>query len=521
MGPVGRIGLAVLAAGLFAIALPPFDLGPLGFVALVPLAFAVRGLRAGRAAALGALFGLVAAHAVFAWIFRFEAFHLHHGLVLGLYLGLYPALFAPALARWAFDPRGLVLVPAAVALAEWARGHAGFLAVPWASFGQTQHANEALVQLASVGGEPLVGIVVVAANVAIAQLLARAPRRAPIWALAALAAVALGHALGAARLASAEDGRTGTLAAVQPAILPGERDEAHRAAHFERLDALSRRAAEASPDLVAWPETAVGNVESDLATKLAIRDVVDAVHAPIVFGSSHVEKLDPHAPAAAAVPRSFNSAYVMEPDEPVADPYRKVRLLPFAEYRPFDLPSWLAPKMFETERGERRIVLRTAGLRIEPLICWESLFAGDLRATATEEPTVIAHLVNDAWFGPTSQPELHDLVSVFRAAESGRPLVLASNTGPSWIIDARGRVVARTARTFEPDLVSATVHMPGGLTPYRRAGDLAWAVPLLLLVLCVIIRDLRDVLSLPTRRPRRVPRRALRDDGVLAQEARP
>jgi apolipoprotein N-acyltransferase len=129
--------------------------------------------------------------------------------------------------------------------------------------------------------------------------------------------------------------------------------------------------------------------------------------------------------------------------------------------------------------------------------------------------------VNDAWFGLTSQPELHDL-----SASSAPPRAVdrscsRPNTGPSWIVDARGRVVARTARTFEPDLVSATVHVPGGLTLSRRAGDLAWAVPLLLLVLCVIIRDLRDVFSHPTRRPRRVPRRALRDDGVLAQEARP
>lgn len=518
MGAAGRIGLAVLAAGLFAMALPPFDLGLLGWVALVPLAFAVCGLRARQAAALGALFGLVAAHAVFAWLFRFEKFHVHHGLVLALYLGLYPALFAPVLARWAFDARGLVLVPAAVAVAEWARGHAGFLAVPWASFGQTQHGNTALVQLASVGGEPLVGIVVVAGTVALAQLLARAPRRAP---LAALAAVAVAHVVGAARLASAEDGRSVTLAAVQPAILPGERDEQHQALHFERLDSLSRRAAEASPDLIVWPETAVGDIESDIATTLAIRDVVDAVRAPIVFGSSHVEKLDPQAPAQNAAPRSFNSAYVMEPDEPVSAPYQKVRLLPFAEYRPIDLPRWIAPKMFETERGERRVILQTAGLRIEPLICWESLFADDLRTTATEEPTVIAHLVNDAWFGPTSQPELHDLVSVFRAAESGRPLVLSSNTGPSWIIDARGRVVARTTRTFEPDVVSATVRMPGGLTVYRRLGDLAWELPLLLAVLSVMIRPLRDALSHPSRRPRRVPRRALRDGRVLAQEARP
>ena len=473
-----RGGLAALAAVLHAQCFPPFDLGFIGWFALVPLALAVRGLRAPHAAVAGWLYGLAGAHLVFAWIFRFEAFTVAHGLLLGGYLALYPALVAVALSRWAFTTRGLLLVPAATAAIEWARAHAGVQAVPGGAFAQTQHADVPLLQLAAYGGEPLVGIVVVLVNVAIAQALVSRTRRTLTASGGALGLAVLAHLVGLARLAQTPSGgREITVAAVQPSILPNERDAGRAEEHFARLATLTREARASGAELVVWPETAVGNIDRDLETKLAIRDVVQDVGAPIVFGSSEIEKLGAHAGRERA--RSFNAAFVMEPGKPVTAPYLKVRLLPFAEYRPVDLPEWIAPRMFETEHGARHFALRTDAVLVEPIICWENLFADEVRASATDEPSVIAHLVNDAWIGNTAQPELHNLVSAFRAAESGRPLVIASNAGPSWIIDARGRVVARTPRAFEPAFVAATVLAPPGQTPYRRWGDWTWIVPLL------------------------------------------
>jgi apolipoprotein N-acyltransferase len=306
-----------------------------------------------------------------------------------------------------------------------------------------------------------------------------------------LALAALAHGGGLVRLRGAIEGKTLSVAAVQPAILPTERDADHAEEHFARLARLTHDAhAQAQAhgvDLVVWPETAVGNLENDLETKLAVRDVVKDVGVPLVFGSSEIEMLD--APAATRRSRSFNGAFVMEPGKPVAEPYRKVRLVPFAEYRPIDLPAWAAPRMFETERGARHFPLRTDAVVVEPLICWESLFAGEVHATVSDEPSVITLLVNDAWFGPTAQPELHNQVSAFRAAEAGRPLVIASNTGPSWIIDARGRVVARTPRAFEPAFITATVTAPSGQTPYRQWGDWTWILPMLAAIAALRLRS--------------------------------
>ncbi len=52
--------LILLSAGLHALAFPPFDVVPLGFVAVVPFLVAIRGLSPGRAALAGHLWGSAA-----------------------------------------------------------------------------------------------------------------------------------------------------------------------------------------------------------------------------------------------------------------------------------------------------------------------------------------------------------------------------------------------------------------------------------------------------------------------------
>lgn len=484
-----RAGLALGSAMLFALSFPPFDLGIVtGWLAMVPLALAVRGLRGRHAALVGGLFGFVAAQVVFSWMYRFTAFRVTHGALLACYLSLFPAAFGVALARWGSDTRGMVYVPAAVAAVEWLRGHAGFLSLPWTNLGQTQHRNLPLLQLAPFGGELALSLVVVAVNVALARLVVGAARRkAPSRAaLGLLGAVALLHVALLGRLYRAQAGAEVSVAAVQPAIAVGER-AAHEDEILARLAALTRQAKADGAELAVWPESSVGALEHDLETKMAVRDIVEENALPVVLGSSFAEKMAPREPRQTAV-RPSNAAFVMAPRTSVPPPYKKVRLLPFGEYRPVDLPESFAPRLFDTEAGALHMQLEAGTIKVEPIICWENFFAADVHASASDDPTVIAHLVNDGWFGPTAEPALHNLVSVMRAAEANRPLVVASNLGPSQIIDARGRVVARSTHFYAPDVVTARVHLPGGMTPYRRYGDLTWALPMLGLVLASRLR---------------------------------
>lgn len=394
----------------------------------------------------------MASATTFSWLTKIEAFQLHHLAILGAFLGVFTAALGAAWSRLADRAEAVLVVPALAVALDWARGHAGFAAVPWLTIGQTQHANAWLLQLASVGGEPLVAAVVVAANVALGQLASGARARAP---LVTLGVVVVAHGAGGL-LVQPPEGRMLSIVVVQPDFDPRKgREDA-----VERLDRLTGEAAATRPDLVVWPESAAGDTENDTLSLLQARTVVDRGGVPVLFGSSSASRSRP----------GHNSLFMMRPREPMGPPYRKVRLVPFAEYAPAMVPAGLGPRMFETIPGAKRTTFELGDVGVEPLVCFESLFADDVRATATAGASVIAIAVNDAWFGASAAPALHNLVGAFRAVENRRPVAIASNGGPSQIFDANGRVVAR-ARPFEQATAAATVRVdtPAGL--YRRAGD--------------------------------------------------
>jgi apolipoprotein N-acyltransferase len=90
----------------------------------------------------------------------------------------------------------------------------------------------------------------------------------------------------------------------------------------------------------------------------------------------------------------------------------------------------------------------------------------------------------------TSQPLQHNLASVLRAVENGVPVLLVSNTGPSEVIDAHGRVMARAGRLFEPAVVESRVAPASGGTFYTYFGDV-----FVVLMLAVVLVGLWPVFS--------------------------
>ena len=105
-----------------------------------------------------------------------------------------------------------------------------------------------------------------------------------------------------------------------------------------------------------------------------------------------------------------------------------------------------------------------------PLICYEAIFPGGLRAPEGR-PEWLVQITNDAWFGEASGPWQHLAQARMRAIEQGLPLARAANTGISAMIDPHGRVVARLG-LGETGAVDAL--LPGVLpaTFYSRYGDL-------------------------------------------------
>ena len=83
------------------------------------------------------------------------------------------------------------------------------------------------------------------------------------------------------------------------------------------------------------------------------------------------------------------------------------------------------------------------GQRIAPNICYEDLFGDEIGAgfrNEDEAPTVLLNVSNIAWFGDSVAIDQHLAISRMRALEFQRPMVRATNTGATAVIDHRGRV---------------------------------------------------------------------------------
>ena len=498
--PLARVMLAILSAALLIGSLPALDIGWLGWVALVPLMIALQGLQPVQAAGLGLVTGIVASFGIYGWLFEVPSFDMRHAIVLALYVGAYPAAWAGATAS--LTRRRVPLVVAAPVLwlvFDYLRAHAGFLALPWGTLAQTQHLNLALLQVASLVGEHGVTFLVAMGNAVVAGLFLRQARQSVV--ISALMLI-LVHVWGAAVLNGDPQRPTIMVTAIQPNIQINERKtEAGRHANLTRLEQLTREAAVARPALIVWPESAIpGDLLSDSLLTDRVQRLSDQTGIPLMLGAAEVEKFATGTATLSIGRRAFNAAHFFRPQEPPAPAYRKRVLVPFAEYLPHPTlipwPEWLAPRVMELTPGEQAQLFRASpALAIGALICWENLFAPLARESVNNGALLLVQLTNDVWFGRSAAPWQHNLMSVMRAVENRTPLVIASNTGPSQLIDGYGRVIAGTTNLFAAGFVTGSAQLGTGGTLYSAVGDLALLLLLLPIVSCGLWQRIGECLN--------------------------
>lgn len=108
------------------------------------------------------------------------------------------------------------------------------------------------------------------------------------------------------------------------------------------------------------------------------------------------------------------------------------------------------------------------GQRLAPNICYEDLFGEELAARFRDpalSPTMFVNISNIAWFGNTIAIDQHLNISRMRALEFERPMLRATNTGATAIIDDRGQVTQLLERHTRGALVGE-VEGRSGITPY-------------------------------------------------------
>jgi apolipoprotein N-acyltransferase len=422
------------------------------------------------------MFGIVASFGIYGWLFEVPGFDMRHAIVLALYVGGYPAAWCTATAWVTRRHVSLILAAPALWVAiDYLRAHAGFLALPWGTLAQTQHHNLAILQIASLAGEQAVTFLVVLGNAAIVSVILRRAQQGTVIAGVILA---LAFVWGTSVLSSEQPGPTIRVVAIQPNILIGERKtEAGRKENMNRLEQLTLTAAADLPTLIVWPESAIpGNLQSDPMLIARLQGLSDTIEIPLILGAAEVEKFATGDKEIRMDRRVFNTAHLLRPGEPLAQPYRKRVLVPFAEYLPhpdiIPWPEWLAPRVSDMTPGESAQLFNvTTDLSVGALICWENVFAPLARESVKDGANLLIQLTNDVWFGRSAAPWQHNLMSVMRAVENRVPIVIASNTGPSQIIDGYGRVVASAPDIFIKGLATGNIHTGVGGTVYTANGD--------------------------------------------------
>ena len=473
----GALGVAtdagcVVSGAVLPLAFAPFGLFPIAFVSLATLFLAWRGCRTLRRAFLrGWLFGLGAFGAGMSWIYESFAFANVAGalafvLTVGFVgcLALYPAVLGWILVRAA--PAGsdasrlLAVYPAAWTLWEWLRGWA-FTGFPWLQAGYSQLDGPASGWLPVIGVHGAGALVALVAGGFAFALVCR-ERRAIALLGAAVALWWAGAAL--ARIDWVQPAGAPVEVAIVQGNIPQDQKWRRRMRELtlERYAALTREHFDA--DLVVWPESAMPGFLDRL------QEFTNSVRAEAVARDSAV------LTGAVVRERSggpYLNAVVMLGSEPGV--YYKRRLVPFGEYMPFGfllrpVAQALGIRLSDFRPGPgEQAPIRLGPHALGVSICYEIAFSEAVRRDLPQA-AILVTVSNDAWFGDSIGPHQHLEIARVRAAETGRWLVRATNTGLSAIVSSRGEVRASLPQ-FEVAAGTFEVVPMQGETPYVRLGD--------------------------------------------------
>jgi apolipoprotein N-acyltransferase len=237
-------------------------------------------------------------------------------------------------------------------------------------------------------------------------------------------------------------------------------------------------------DLIVWSESIcslnlIASREGNLPPQ-----VLGNLQTPTLFGA--ILRTD-HG----GTPRFYNSAVFANGMGKIIGTYDKMVLVPFGEYIPFgDTFTWLyswSPYTSRFSPGENEEPLQFGRHMISLNICYEDIFPGHIRMLMKggqylRIPEAMFNLTDDSWYGNTVEPMEHLALASFRSIEHRRPLVRATNTGISAIVNPVGHIDHYLRQWTKGKLVGL-IPMMHGRTVYAVMGDwLGWLCIILLLL---------------------------------------
>ena len=218
------------------------------------------------------------------------------------------------------------------------------------------------------------------------------------------------------------------------------------------------------PGVIAWPEAPSAFISDDPRTITLLRNIATTSHAPMVAGMFGHDQTG-----------TYNSGVFTAPDGNILGRYDKIHLVPFGEFVPYREVFFFAKKLtqqlVDLQRGRYQTVFRADGHVFGVFICYESVFADEVRQFAVNGAEVFVNISDDGWYGDTSAPWQHLNMARMRAIENRRWILRDTNNGVTTSIDPYGRVTVSAPRHVITSLV-ARYGYNDDLTFYTQYGDL-------------------------------------------------
>jgi apolipoprotein N-acyltransferase len=483
--------LVIFSAVLTFLSFPPFAFGPLIFISLVPLFYAIDSIAPYRAYKFGFLWGIV--------FYLGLVYYIGWVTVPGMIATVLILALIPATALWIYSKLankwpylGLIFVPSYILTWNWLLTMSD-LNYPWTDFGYSLSYYLPLVQAADIGGVYLISLVIMSVNMLVFASISRKHSRTAngtiALRLAAVLIILVLYGYGVERIRKLRSGVPGpelTVGLVQGNITKDIKwDRGGLEISFERYFSLTKKAVSAGAELVIWPETALPTyLVQEPRNMSRVTSFVSEINVPILTGIPF------YRPDTTGGYIYYNSAIFLMPGDPDYQLYNKVHLVPMSEKIPFSgrykklKDIHLGQADFSS--GDSMVVFGSGDLKFATLICFESAFPGYAREFARLGANFLVVITNDMWFGRTSLFEQHAMMAVFRAIENRVPVVRAANTGISMAFDKTGQTLVKSGVFIEEYLVAA-IYPESSKSIYNRIGNIIPRISTLISLFCLII----------------------------------
>lgn len=372
------------------------------------------------------------------------------------------------------------------ALFDWLRSSVGAMSLTLVDLGYALHAEIPLIQIADLGGVLLVtwllALTSASGAAALQATLTRASGRhlramrllavpASLWVLAAV--------YGSIYATSTDSGLPANVAVVQPArTVPSfytDRPMSSTLTLVRVYRQLLEQAGIRRAELVLLPESGVSDdIQHVEWARRAVGELAAELGAWVATGY-HMRPVNG---------RNYNTVGLVDPTGTVRQVYIKRHLLAFGEFLPFRERLKLLYKRYpirpyDISPGKEVVVFRLDGMSFAPIICFESIFAGEARRALRAGGEGLVVFTNDGWFDSHKELALHARASVFRAIEFRVPVVRCASTGYSGLVDSRGRWVEKLGPD-ESGALLVTPHLKRPASLYYVVGNAGVAAPCVL-----------------------------------------